>query len=210
MNIYERLHARFGPQRWWPAQTACEMIVGAVLTQNTAWSNVEKAIAVLRAREMLHLDALHRVSMRDLADAIRASGFFNLKARRLKALVDFIVVRYGTLARMFAQDAVTLRAELLRVNGIGPETADSILLYAGGVPIFVVDAYTRRVFLRHGLIQEADDYHDIQALFMAHLTRDAVLFNEYHALIVRAAKYHCKKTAPDCATCPLGDLPVWL
>ena len=209
--IYNRLFARFGPQRWWPAETACEMIVGAVLTQNTAWRNVEKAIANLRARNLLDLFALHRVADADLAAAIRPSGFFNLKTRRLKALVGWIVRRYGGLIeRMFSEETEALREELLAVEGIGPETADSILLYAGRRPIFVIDAYTRRIFLRHGFINEADDASAIQDIFMKHLPHDAALFNEYHALIVRTAKEHCKKRDPDCDACPLSSLPRWL
>ena len=211
LEIYNRLFAHFGPQRWWPAETACEMIVGAVLTQNTAWRNVEKAIAHLRARRLLDLFALHNVADADLADAIRPSGFFNLKTRRLKALVGWIVRRHGgSFEQMFSEPPAVLREELLTVEGIGPETADSILLYAGQRPIFVIDAYTRRIFLRHGFIEAADDYSAIQRIFMKHLPHDAALFNEYHALIVRTAKDYCKKREPDCAACPLSILPRWL
>ena len=211
LSIYNRLFARFGPQRWWPAETACETIVGAVLTQNTAWRNVEKAIANLRARNLLDLLALHHVADADLAAAIRPSGFFNLKTRRLKALVSWIVCRHGgSLERMFSEETATLREELLAVEGIGPETADSILLYAGQMPVFVIDAYTRRIFRRHGFIDEADNYNAIQQIMMKHLPLDAAMFNEYHALIVRTAKDYCKKRDPDCDACPLSTLPRWL
>jgi len=210
-EIYNRLFARFGPQRWWPAETALETIVGTVLTQNTAWRNVEKAIAHLHARNLLDLFALNDVADADLADAIRPSGFFNLKTRRLKALVGWIVRRHGgSLERMFSEETATLREELLTVDGIGPETADSILLYAGQKPIFVVDAYTRRIFLRHGFVSEEDDYSAIQRIFMKNLPHDAALFNEYHALIVRTAKDYCKKYEPNCNACPLSTLPRWL
>ena len=187
------------------------MIVGAVLTQNTAWRNVEKAMANLRARNLLDLSALHQVADTDLAAAIRPSGFFNLKTRRLKALVGWIVGRYGgSIERMFSGETAALREELLAVEGVGPETADSILLYAGQRPIFVIDAYTRRIFLRHGFIVESDDDAAVQDIFMRHLPHDATLFNEYHALIVRTAKEYCKKRDPNCDACPLSSLPRWL
>ncbi len=206
MEIYQKLYDHFGPQHWWPAETTTEMIVGAVLTQNTAWRNVEKALSVLRAHHLLTLDALHAISEEALAPLIRVSGFFNVKARRLKNLVGFIQKTYGgSLPRMFGQEGTTLRNQLLSVSGIGPETADSILLYAGRFPIFVVDAYTRRIFLRHQMIAPSDDYSDVQSLFMRHLPHQVPLFNEYHALIVKTAKVYCKRE-PACAACPLGYL----
>ncbi len=206
MEMYQGLHDHFGPQHWWPAETPTEMIIGAVLTQNTAWRNVEVALSVLRQQNLLTLSALHAVSENRLALFIRSSGFFNVKARRLKNLVGFIHETYGgSLDRMFAQAGKTLRAQLLSVSGIGPETADSILLYAGAFPIFVVDAYTRRIFLRHRLIDTSDGYASVQSFFMRRLPHRAPLFNEYHALIVRTAKVYCKRE-PACEVCPLGYL----
>jgi len=206
MEIYRKLYDRFGPQHWWPAQTRTEMIVGAVLTQNTAWRNVESALSILRSRNLLALDALRTISEKELATLIRVSGFFNVKAHRLKNLIQFIQNTYaGNLDSMFAQKQETLREQLLGVSGIGAETADSILLYAGQIPSFVVDAYTRRIFFRHGLVTPSDDYSAIQHLFMRHLPRQAPLFNEYHALIVRTAKVYCKRE-PQCGACPLGYL----
>ncbi len=206
-DIYQRLYADFGPQQWWPAETPIEMIVGAVLTQNTAWTNVEKAILVLKRQEVLTLPALRRIPEKALAHLIRPSGYFNVKSRRLKAVVSFIFEAYGGhLDRMFSADPADLRTALLDVKGLGPETVDSILLYAGGFPFFVVDAYTRRILLRHQLIEEKWSYHEIQKEFMDHLPEDATLFNEYHALIVKTAKVYCKKN-PDCLRCPLNTLP---
>jgi endonuclease-3 related protein len=211
MAIYRRLDARFGPQHWWPAETACEMIVGAILTQNTAWTNVEKAMAVLRDHRLLDFSVLHKISEQELAPLIRSSGFFNLKAKRLKAFSAWIVTHHdGSAEKMFSGEGETLRETLLGIDGIGPETADSILLYAGRRPIFVVDAYTRRLFLRHGLIRPSDGYVEVQALFMKHLPHDAALFNQYHALIVRTDKEYCTRSNPDCAGCPLFPLPRWL
>jgi endonuclease-3 related protein len=202
--IYLTLHRTYGPQHWWPGDTPFEVMVGAVLTQNTAWANVEKAIVNLRREHLLEPGRLFRVPLRKLAALIRPSGFFNIKARRLKHLFEFITDHYsGSLVTMFADDPETLRKNLLKVNGIGPETADSILLYAGQKPFFVVDAYTKRVLSRHDIIALDADYHTVQELFMDSLPRDSRLFNEYHALIVRVGKEHCKKTGPRCNACPL-------
>jgi endonuclease-3 related protein len=206
LDLYDRLFSEFGPQRWWPAKTPFEVIVGAVLTQNAAWRNVERAIANLRAARVLTPRALHRLPTTDLAELIRPSGYYNVKARRLKNLLDFLFTRYGgSLKRMFATELPLLREELLAVNGIGPETADSILLYAGNLPTFVVDAYTHRVLKRHRWIAAAADYHAIKRYFESQLPADTALFNEYHALIVRLGNRHCRKT-PNCTTCPLADL----
>jgi endonuclease-3 related protein len=202
--IYRTLYRTYGPQHWWPGDTPFEVMVGAVLTQNTAWANVEKAIVNLRRERLLEPERLFRVPLRKLVVLIRPSGFFNIKARRLKHLFEFITDHYsGSLVTMFADDPETLRKNLLKVNGIGPETADSILLYAGQKPFFVVDAYTKRVLSRHGIIAPDADYHAVQQLFMDNLPRDGRLFNEYHALIVRVGKEHCKKTGPRCNACPL-------
>ncbi len=207
LDIYRRLYAHFGPQHWWPADTPFEMMVGAVLTQNTSWRNVELAIKSLKQKSLLTPGAIHRLPERVLAQLIRPAGFFNVKARRLKAMTAWIYNRYKDDFgdRMFNEKIELLRADLLKINGIGEETADSILLYAGAMPIFVVDAYTRRILLRHDLISDSDSYFSIQRLFMDRLPNQAPLFNEYHALIVRTAKIFCKKK-PLCAACPLSCL----
>ncbi len=205
-QLYDRLFAAFGAQEWWPAETPFEVIVGAVLTQNASWRNVEQALANLRAAGVLAARPLHQLPHADLAELIRPSGYYRLKARRLKNLLDFLFARYrGSLKQMFATDLTTLRAELLTVNGIGPETADSILLYAGNLPTFVVDAYTQRVLKRHGWIEPEAGYHDVKRRFEAELPAEAALYNEYHALLVRIGHRHCRKT-PNCEQCPIADL----
>jgi endonuclease-3 related protein len=202
--IYRVLYRAYGPQHWWPGDTPFEVMVGAVLTQNTAWGNVEKAIANLKRERILTPSRMLNMDPKKLALLIRPSGYFNIKTKRLRHLLLFIHSRYsGSLKRMFAADPALLRQQLLEVNGIGPETADSILLYAGEKPFFVVDAYTRRIFNRQGLIAGNADYHTIQALFMNSLPRDVRFYNEYHALIVRIGKEHCKKAKPRCSCCPL-------
>jgi endonuclease-3 related protein len=203
-SIYRLLFRAYGPQHWWPGETPFEVMVGAVLTQNTSWSNVEKAIANLKREGVLTFERLIKVSPEKLALLIRPSGYFNIKAKRLRHLLMFIHTQYSdNLTSMFAADPTQLRQQLLEVNGIGPETADSILLYAGGKPFFVVDAYTRRIFSRQGLIADNADYHAMQGFFMNNLTRNASFFNEYHALIVRIGKEHCKKVRPICNGCPI-------
>lgn len=207
LEIYDRLYSAFGPQNWWPAQSPFEVIVGAVLTQNTAWTNVEKAIARLQENELLNIEAMMRVSEAKLADLIRSSGYYRLKAQRLKAVLRFVFQYYGgDLDQMFKTEGSKLRKALLTVKGLGPETVDSILLYAGAIPFFVVDAYTRRIFSRHEIIDEQQSYQEIQNYFMTNLAHDTRLFNEYHALIVRTAKSRCHKTLPDCVGCPLETL----
>ena len=205
--IYTRLFAHFGAQHWWPQNGgAFEIIVGAILTQNTAWTNVERALANLRRAKLLAPARLHRVPRARLARLIRPSGYFNLKAKKLHAFTEFLFARHrGSIARLFKLDIETLRDELLAVYGIGPETADSIILYAANKPIFVVDAYTQRVFARLGLSRAHAPYAELQSLFMDHLPRDEKLFNEYHALIVMLGKHICKKTQPRCGVCPLRD-----
>lgn len=205
-DAYKRLLAAYGPQSWWPGETPLEVIVGAVLTQNTSWKNVEKAIANLRDEGVLSLDRLHRLNHAELAELIRPAGYYTVKSRRLKNLIDFIFARYdGSLDAMFATSLSTLREELLEVNGIGPETADAILLYAGNLPTFVIDAYTARVLKRHGWIEPEADYHAMQDHFLSTLESDAALFNEYHALLVKVGKEHCKPT-PKCQGCPLEEM----
>jgi endonuclease-3 related protein len=202
--IYRALLKAYGPQHWWPGETAFEVMVGAVLTQNAAWSNAEKAIANIRDRGLLAPSRLAAVPRLRLAALIRPSGYFNVKAQRLHNLVAFLMDHHqGSVKRMFRRDPAVLRQELLAVNGIGPETADSILLYAGNMPLFVVDAYTKRVFSRHGIVSSDASYDQVQRLFMGGLPRDARLYNEYHALIVRLGKERCKKGRPRCEGCPL-------
>jgi len=205
-EIYHRLLEHFGPQHWWPGDTPLEITVGAVLTQNTSWENVEKAIANLKAADLLDLHRLTALPTSMLAELIRPSGYYNLKAVRLHNLLRAITAEHPNLESFFADDLQALRETLLAVKGIGPETADSILLYAAGKPTFVVDAYTHRLLSRHGLVWEETDYHEMQELFLANLPEDVALFNEYHALIVRVGKEYCRKTRPRCGECPLRDL----
>jgi endonuclease-3 related protein len=205
-RIYELLNGRFGNLHWWPAEGPFEVIVGAILTQNTAWTNVEKAIAALKREHLLSPEELSRIDEERLADIIRPSGYYNVKAQRLKLFVRFFGAEYaGDIEIMSAEELPILRNKLLGVWGIGPETADSILLYACGKPIFVCDAYTRRILERHHLIEDDADYDSIQELFMIHLPHDAALFNQYHALIVNAGKTFCRKV-PKCDFCPLRTL----
>jgi endonuclease-3 related protein len=205
-RIYRRLRSRYGPSGWWPGRTAFEVCLGAILTQNTAWTNAEKALQSLRSRRLLSWRALHRVPAARLAPILRSAGTFRVKARRVAAFVDFLGREYGgRVAGMTREDTSVLRARLLAVPGIGPETADSIALYAAGQPLFVVDAYTRRIFRRLGFLGGRESYDEVQALFMGALPRDAALFAEYHAHIVRLAKEACRAT-PMCARCPLDDL----
>ena len=205
-EVYDRLFAAYGPQNWWPGESPLEVLIGAVLVQNTSWPNVATAIERLREADLLDSRALYALPAAELERLIRPAGYFRLKARRLRNLLQLLVGRYdGSLEAMFATGVETLRQELLNVNGIGPETADSILLYAGGLPTFVVDTYTYRVFARHGWIDFDADYHAIKEHFESGLDRDAGLYNEYHALLVRLGKLHCRKT-PRCDGCPLADL----
>jgi endonuclease-3 related protein len=204
--LYEMLQAYWGNLGWWPAESPFEVIVGAILTQNTAWQNVEKAVTALKRETVLSPARIRDLSEDRLAEWIRPAGYYRLKARRLKAFIRFLYERYaGNLDRMFAQPTERLREALLSVNGIGPETADSILLYAGGKPVFVVDAYTKRILCRHGMIPEGVDYATLQGLFTRHLPAEAPLFNQYHALLVHTGKTFCRKK-PLCTGCPLEPL----
>ena len=206
MRIYDALFAHFGPQHWWPARTPFEVAVGAILTQNTNWGNVERAIANLRKARCLSARGLYRIDEARLAELLRPSGYFRVKARRLKAFVETLVERHGgSLKRLFALGLDDARRELLSVNGIGPETADSILLYAGGLVTFVVDAYTKRVMTRHRVAPADASYDDLKRLFEESLPPDTALFNEYHALLVMTGKHYCKPR-PLCADCPLQPL----
>jgi len=208
MAMYQALLRAYGPQRWWPGDSPFEMMVGAVLTQNTAWANVEKAIANLKRDGPLTVGRLRRLAPRRIAALIRPSGYYTIKAKRLAHLTEFLAGRYGgSPVRLRRADPDDLRKELLSVHGIGPETADSIMLYAVGHPAFVVDAYTRRIFGRHRLVARDHGYHDVQRLFLENLPRDARLYNEYHALIVRLGKEHCRKSSPRCGGCPFETFP---
>ncbi len=201
--VYKTLYRAWGPQHWWPGRTRFEIIVGAILTQNTAWTNVEKAIRRLRQAHALNPKTMHGADLRTLAEWIRPAGYYNTKARRLRAFTELLFARFdGKLNRLFALDTAALREALLAVNGIGPETADSIMLYAAHRPQFVVDAYTRRVLARHQWMDPRADYNAIAALFMDALPQDVQLYNEFHALIVRLGKQYCK-TRPQCEACPL-------
>ncbi len=206
LEIYNLLHHHFGPQKWWPGETRLEITVGAVLTQNTNWRNVEKAIANLKEAGLLSLPALAETPAEILAQQIRPSGYYNLKAKRLKNLIAAIGRSDEDLENFLATDLDTLRHELLAVKGIGPETADSIMLYAAEKPIFVIDAYTHRILLRHNLIWEESDYYEMQELFMTSLPEEIQLYNEYHALLVRVGKEFCLKSKPKCESCPLRGL----
>jgi endonuclease-3 related protein len=241
-KIYQALLDQFGPQKWWPGDTAFEVIVGAVLTQNTNWKNVEKAIVNLKREGLLSIEQLHKVSLERLAQAIKPAGYFNVKAKRLKNVVAFIMKRYpdagtrlslnrrrkafrsgfrpveacndgfqstglhdGSLDVFNQQSLDHLRRELLSINGVGPETADSILLYAFDKPAFVVDAYTKRFLTRHNMVSAEVGYQEVQKIFLDALDLDVKLFNEYHALIVKVGKDFCKPH-PKCEDCPLQNI----
>ncbi len=206
--VYERLHAHFGAQDWWPAQSPFEVMVGAILTQNTAWRNVELAIAALRAADALAVRAILGMDEADLAQLIRPAGYFRLKARRLRALCAFLAAQGvaedpGQLGR--GQDPVALRRDLLAVHGVGEETADAILLYALDAAVLVVDAYTRRIGKRLGLLPEKASYGEIQSTIAAEIPADLAVLNELHALLVQLGKEHCRPR-PRCERCPLLSL----
>lgn len=201
--IYNELFKSFGPQHWWPGETPFEVMVGAILTQNTNWGNVEKAISNLKRAEALEPRKLLKLPPTRLAELIRPAGYFNIKTKRLRNFLKFFVEKYdGSVKKMKAEPLSKLREELLSVNGVGRETADSILLYALDKPIFVCDAYTYRILTRHDLCGEEADYDELQSIFMDNLPEDIKLFNEYHALMVRVGKEFCKPK-PACEACPL-------
>lgn len=205
-KIFDKLLAEFGPQNWWPGETPLEIVVGAVLTQNTNWQNVERAIANLREAGVLSLQGIRNLPIKELAELIRPAGYFRLKARRLRNVLDFIHRHYdGSLEAIIHDDLESARQRLLEINGIGPETADSILLYAAGKPTFVIDAYTHRVMKRHGWVEPELDYDGLKEVFESGLATDAAMFNEYHALLVQVGKHFCRRQAR-CDACPLRDL----
>jgi len=203
MNIYKKLLSAIGPQHWWPADTAEEVIFGAILTQNTSWKNVEQAIIALRQAGKLGFKQVAAMDEQELAQLIRPARFLNQKAKALKVFADYFGKNYGfSIRRMRHKKTEALREELLGLYRIGPETADSILLYALGEPVFVIDVYTKRIFSRHGCLNLESPYSDFQNLFMDNLPRDAALYNEYHALLVHVGNRFCKPK-PLCEECPL-------
>lgn len=206
-SYYAALFAAYGRQHWWPGRTRFEVIVGAILTQNTSWSNVQLGIENLRRAHLLTVSAMASVPSTRLRQLIRPSGYFRQKTKTLKAFVRFLRTEYaGLLTQMFRTPTLTLRRQLLDVRGIGPETADCILLYAGKHPVFVVDAYTQRILERHGLIHSKADYEAIRASFERSIPADATLYNEFHALLVQAGKQFCRPGIPNCNQCPLHSL----
>ncbi|MCK4305275.1 MAG: hypothetical protein KAY24_13645 [Candidatus Eisenbacteria sp.] len=205
-DAYRRLRARNGPLGWWPGRTRLEIIVGAILTQNTAWTNVEKAIRAMKDTRLLALNNLKTATALELEEAIRPSGYFRQKAKKISAFLQFLDDAYaGRLDQMSRASTPRLRNQLLAIWGIGPETADSILLYAFKRPVFVVDAYTRRIATRHRWIGASPTYDDLQALFVHHLPADVDLYNDYHAQMVWTGKHHCR-VQPRCEGCPLRAL----
>lgn len=208
-DVYQRLYQAHGPQHWWPGDGPFEVIVGAILTQSAAWTNVEKALAVMKAAGCWSFTAIHDIPEADLAKIVRPSGYFNAKARKLKAFAAHLAENYGgELDSFLAKETSALREELLSIHGIGDETADDIVVYAAGKPSFVIDSYTRRIIDRMGLAPGGKNpkYGDYQELFHDNLPADTALFNEYHALLDRHAKDPCAKREPRCGSCCLADI----
>ena len=209
VEIYQRLLERYGPQGWWPAESPFEVIIGAILTQSTAWVNVEKALVSMRRSGCWSFAAIAALPPDELAAVIRSSGYYNAKARKLRAFAEHVIGNYGgDLEQMFARDVAELRGELLSIHGIGEETADDIIVYAAGKPSFVMDSYTRRIVDRMGLTPGGNNpgYRSYQSLFQDNLPADTPLFNEYHALLDHHAKMTCTKREPRCHQCCLADL----
>jgi endonuclease III related protein len=203
LRIFEGLLGHYGPRHWWPGETPLEVAIGAILTQNTAWRNVEKAITNLKAKGLIDAPGLYALADDDLAELLRPAGFFNLKTRRLKNFIALLCEEHGgRIEGLGLLDTAELRQRLLAVNGIGPETADSIILYALDKPTFVIDAYTRRFLVNHGLSQGVPSYEEAQGYFTANLPEDRMLFNEFHALIVRLCQDRCRRK-PACGGCPI-------
>jgi endonuclease-3 related protein len=206
-EIYKDLYDYYGPQHWWPADDWFEVTVGAILTQNTSWNNVEKSIENLKQRDLLEPEKLSKIEEDDLAQLIRSSGFYNLKSKRLKNFLEWLKKYNYDIDKIKNKGVTSLREELLNIKGIGKETADSILLYAFEMPVFVIDAYTKRMFSRLGLIS-GKEYDEFQDFFEKNLRRDVQLYNEYHALIVKHSKVYCKKV-PKCSNCFLKEKCNW-
>jgi len=205
-KIYEILFKRFGEQHWWPGETDFEIIVGAILTQGTNWKNVEKSINNIKERGLLELEKFKNLSIEEIRELIKPSGFFNVKAKRLKNFLNEFSRRFRSIDEMKTMERDELRKYLLSIKGIGKETADSIILYALKKPIFVVDAYTRRILVRHNIIKGDEDYEYIRRLFEDNLPDDEKLFNEYHALLVKLGKEYCLKKKPLYSECPLNNI----
>ncbi len=207
LQLYNNLMDKLGPSNWWTGDSPFEVAVGAILTQNTNWGNVEKAIANLQRHELLQPENLIALNREKIAELIRPAGYFRVKAERLGNFLSFLHLKFDlNMGKMAKRETSNLRKELLDIKGIGPETADSILLYALQHPVFVIDAYTKRIFHRHGILDQDKGYSEFQGFVMERLPLDRQLYNEYHALIVRAGKKWCKKSKPNCAHCPLRDL----
>jgi len=207
MAIYHLLYGHFGPRNWWPAQTVFEMIVGAILVQNVSWKNTEIAISNLKKQNLLSIEGLDQAPPEALEELIRSTRYYRIKAKKLKAFTRYVIERYqGDLGKLLSLPLLTLREELLKIYGIGEETADSIILYGSGQPIFVVDAYTGRIFQRLGIFKEKTDYKTMQIFFMQHLPPDVELFNEYHALIDCLGSRLCSSKKPGCGLCPLNEI----
>ena len=204
LTVYDKLYAHYGPQEWWPADSPFEVAVGAILTQNTNWENVAKAIENLKRADLLSFTAMQQMPVEELAEYIRPSGYYTIKAQRLKNLLQMLEDEYEGELQFLCDDSLEgARENLLRVKGVGPETADAILLYVAEKPIFVIDTYTHRVFSRHEIVLEEHDYFSLQQEFLDSLPEDVQLFNEFHALIVAVGKEFCKKGKPRCKECPL-------
>ena len=203
-RLFDRLHGALGPQSWWPAESAFEVLVGAVLTQNAAWRNVEQAIDGLRARDWMTPAAILAAPPKALAECLRPSGYYNVKSQRLRAACETWLALGGE-AGIQSMETASVRARLLEVKGLGPESVDDVLLYGFHRPVFVVDAYTRRIFSRIGLVSPRIGYDDLQALFHEALAPDVGQFNEFHALIVTIGKWYCRPRIPRCEACPLRD-----
>ncbi len=209
LHIYQQLLTYYGPRGWWPAKTPFEVVIGAILTQNTNWNNVEMAIANLRKADALTIDVILSIELESLEQLIRPSGFFRQKAKRLQLFCHYLQeFHQGRLEHLFDQELNSVREELLRLKGIGPETADSILLYAGQHLSFVVDAYTNRLFGRLGVLSGKENYAAVRDFFMSRLPQDIQLYNEYHALIVIHCKDFCRKK-PLCSNCPCMDICLY-
>ncbi len=206
LQMYDAMRARFGHQNWWPADGALEVCVGAILTQNTNWTNVQKAIANLKAAGCMSIEGLCSLAHEELAELIRPAGYFNVKAKRLKNFIMHVRADWDEIDAFLDRPVDTLREELLTVNGVGPETADSMILYAAGKATFVVDAYTARIFLRHGVISPEDEYESIKELCESHIPEDVDLWGDYHAQLVAVGKSYCKPKAR-CTGCPLEPFP---
>ncbi len=209
-RYYQTLFQQLGAQRWWPAQTRLEVILGAILTQNTAWRNAALAIRELRRAGLLNLRKLEKASRGEIESSIRSAGFFRQKAVTIRNLVHWLrEAHQGSLRELFSRPPDELRQGLLNIRGLGPETADAILLYAGRHPFFVADAYTRRILARHALVAPRASYSEVQAFLHRHMPREQALFNEFHALLVEVGKRHCRREMPWCEACPLrGFLPA--